>query len=215
MKLQIKVTGLDLSAGEEALLRRDVDRLAERLDEFDPDQVELELVVEKQARRQEFTSHARLRIMDRTLPVARNSGSSVRSVIRQVFEDLEEQRERLISEMRSEPTWKRKRGARDAEATESVARELIEERALLSRALEGDRNAFDVVAESRLAGVRKVIYGILSSGGREPTTDSLDQALALTMANAFEHLGEKPEHWSLHGWLAWTARKELESAVHS
>ena len=107
----------------------------------------------------------------------------------------------------------RKRGARTPAAVARAGRELTEQRALLDRALAGERNAFDTLAEIRLAGVRKIIVERLSEGGREPPQEALDAALARTLSRAFERLHEKPERWSVHRWLAAVARRELEVAV--
>jgi hypothetical protein len=214
VRLQIK--GTPLSAAEQKLLENHVRRLEKRLGSFDPDLVDLELALEKQARREEFTSHARLVIMNQVLPSRRNAAPTIRTLLGKLFEDLEEEVARWMSQVRGEESWKRRRkGSRDSKRNAAMAGELVAERALLTQALQGDRKSFDQLAEERLSGVRKVIYDLLSVNGREPDDDALNQALNLTLSRAFENLDRKPENWSVRGWLAWTARKELRRAVRA
>jgi hypothetical protein len=215
MRLQLKTRGFDLTDGEEAEIRQRVDRLEKRLAAYDPEVIDLEIELEKQARRREFTGDVRLVIMSHVLPVRRNRAPGVRPLLGLLFDDIDDQLERLSSGQRHDRDWKRKRGARETQAMSDATRALTEERALLDQALVGDRTAFDRLAESRLAGVRTVIFEALSKGGREPTNDSLDQALTLTMSRAFERLHEKPEDWTIHGWLAQVAREELQRSVRS
>jgi hypothetical protein len=216
VRLDVTAKGLELTTAQEKLLRRHVDRLETRLAQFDPDLVDLELTLEKQARREEYACHARLVVMNRALPSRRGVARTLAMLLGKVFEDLEEEAAKLLSEIRGDAAWRRKRhGSRDAAKIADDARRLTEERALLDQALAGERASFDRLAEAQLAGVRSVIFDVLSAGGHRPTDDALDQALSLTLSRAFERLAQKPEPWSLHGWLAWTARRELEAAVHT
>jgi hypothetical protein len=211
----IQVKGFELGAADEALLGRHIEQLDKRLERFDPAVIDLQIELQKQARRREFTSRARLVVMNRTLAVRRNTAPSVTTLIGRLFEDLGEKAAEYISRLNAPAARPRKSGVRSPAARRHDADRLIAERALLDEAMAGDRPSFDKVAETRLAGVRKVIFDALTQHGRQPSDDDLDQALAQTLMYAFEHLREKPERWSLHGWLAWTARKQLTGVTHS
>jgi hypothetical protein len=215
MDIKIIPRGFELTPADLQLLRRQIARIEKRLQHIQSDLVQLEIVLEKQARREEYASHVRLLVMNRPLAASRNRAPFVRTLIRQVFDDLQKELAKLQSGLRGDADWRRKRGMRQSAGMQQARHALEEERALLDRALAGDRATFDRVAETRLAGVRNVIFEILSEGGRQPTDAALDEALALTMSRAFEELHRKPERWSLHGWLAWTARRELKRAVHA
>jgi hypothetical protein len=215
--MNVKVTprGFDLADGDRELLRRHVAHLEERLQHIEPDLINLDVVIEKQPRREEYASHVRLVVMNQPLTVSRNRAPLVRTLIRQVFDAIEKDVAQRLSALRGRAAAQRKRGMRNVASAQRARHGLEEERALLDRALAGEKATFDQLAESRLAGVRKVVYEILSEGGRQPTDAALDEALALTLSRAFEDLHRKPEHWSLHGWLSWTARRELKRAVHT
>lgn len=215
MRLHIRLKGLEFSDSEQKLLLKRTGRLEKRLARFDPELVDLELVLEKQPRRREYRSRTRLVVMNRSLEARRNAAAEVRTLITQVFEDLEEQLDALVAGLRGEAEWQRKRGMRSDRDLQHMSRQIEEERALLTEALTGDRASFDELAERRLAGVRKVILGLLSDSGREPSAAELDSALQRTLSRAFETLGRKPERWSLHGWLAHTARRELRRSART
>jgi len=89
-------------------------------------------------------------------------------------------------------------------------RALLEERELLDRALAGDREAFDRLVEEELPGLRRAIERALLDVGTEPTPERVEHVLADVLAIAFRELARKPARWSLGGWLAWIARREME-----
>lgn len=215
MRLHVRLKGLELSASEQKLLQKRTARLEERLARIDPGLVDLEIVIERQARRREYLSQTRLIIMNRTLPAGRNRADEVRTLIVRVFEDIEEQLDQFLADLRGREESQRKRGLRAGRDLKRTSRRIAEEQALLARALAGDRTTFDQLAEARLAGVRKVIFEILSKGGREPTDDELDAALRLTLSRAYEMLARKPARWTMYGWLAHTARHVLKRSVRA
>jgi hypothetical protein len=206
MRTRLQSKDFELSDGEARLFERHAEALRRRLARFDPDLVDLEVIVEKQARRNEFTSHSRLVIMNHALPARRNRAPTVTTLIGRVFEDLEEEVAAFVTALSNEEAWKRKRGARSAPAWRKAGARLQLERALLDEARAGDRSAFDTLAEGRLSGLRKTICEELSRHGREPTNEELDARLSQTLAQAFERLHEKPDRWSLHRWLSWIAQ---------
>lgn len=213
MKLELQVQGFVLSPAAQRTLDRRVERLRRRLHRIDPDLVSLELILTRQARRVEYTARVRLSLMNHVLPAQRNAAPRLTMLLNAAFDDLEKELERYQSGLRGEADRDRKRGARSPVAVARAGRELIEQRALLDRARAGERAAFDILAEVRLAGVRKIIVERLSEGGREPAQEALDAALARTLSRAFERLHEKPERWSVHRWLADVARQELAVVV--
>jgi hypothetical protein len=213
MKLQVVARGCQLTPGDERQLLRRVERLTAQLERFDPDLVHLEVVINKQARRSEFTSRLRLVVMEHVLPVHRNAAPHIRTVLTRAFDDLERSLIQFNEQMRGATGWQRKRSARSARRIKQAQAALINERALLDRALAGERTAFEVLADTRLAGLRNVIFELLTERGGQPSDDELDQALGTTLAVAFEQLERKPERWSIHGWLSWIARRELRRHV--
>lgn len=215
MKLQVRTHNCALSGGDEPELRRHIDQLEPELARYDPDLVHLEVVLEKQARRQEFTGQLRLVVMEQVLAARRNAAPSLRTLLNEAFEDLREQLGRMHAHLRLEPERERKRGMRSEEAFQDADRLLIELRAALDRALGQGGADFEVLADTRLPGVRRVIFDLLTEDGRRPTDDELDRALLNTLATAHEDLRSKPEGWSLFGWLAWVARRELGRAART
>lgn len=218
MKIHVVPKGCSLGTADERVLERRIARLQRRLGHFDPDLVELDVVIEKQPRRQTYTGSIRLSVMGQTLPARRNAAPRIRTLIREAFEDVERELDAFNAGLRSEAAWRRRRGrrgngagARDAFAREE--RELIEQRAMLDRALAGDRGAFDALADTTLPGVRRVIFDTLSRGGHEPGNKELTEALITTLSAAFRRLGEKPDGWTLYGWIAQVAREELRGRI--
>jgi ribosome-associated translation inhibitor RaiA len=215
MRVQIKTDDVRLTPADHDVLWRRIRSLEARLEHVEPDLINLQIVLEAQPRRTEYTGHVRLVVMNQVLAARRNQAKRVRTLLHRAFDDLEEQLERFNAGLRREVAWERKRGARSTTAFRAAEQELTEERALLDRALAGERAAFDRVAETQLAGVRKVIFDSLSAAGHDITTRELDTELEWVLARAYERLDRKPERWTLHGWLAHVARRELRGRVHA
>lgn len=215
MKLQVRTRNCALAGDDEQELMRHIDQLEPELARFDPDLVHLEVVIDKQARREEYTGQLRLVIMEQVLVAQRNAAPMIRTLLNEAFEDLREQLARMHAHLRQEPEWERTRGMRSAEALADDTRQLVELRAALDEALGRGHTAFEVLADTRLPGVRRVIFEILTEDGRQPTDEELDRALLHSLAAAHAALQSKPEGWNLFGWLAWVARRELGRAVRS
>ncbi|HSL72395.1 MAG TPA: hypothetical protein VK864_19260, partial [Longimicrobiales bacterium] len=143
--------------------------------------------------------------------VRRNTAARIRTLLVSAFDDLEAELGRFVARLRGNERWQRKRGSRSAAAFRDASDQLRDERALIDRALAGDRTAFEVLADNRLAGVRREIQNTLAAQGHQPTDDELDRTLATTLTRAFRDLKRKPERWSIHGWLSWVARRELKA----
>jgi hypothetical protein len=213
MKLQVKTDGCALTPTDEAALARHIERLRPWLSRFEPDLVHLEVTIEKQPRRVEYAGSIRLVVMEHVLAAQRNAAPAIRTLLNRSFEDLREQLARMHAQLRLEPEWERRRGARDDAGAQDADRTLTELRAALDQALADGPTAYSVLADTRLPGVRRVIFEILTADGRQPTDEDLARALQHTVAVAQQELRTKPESWTLYGWLAWIARRELARGV--
>ncbi|HET9440877.1 MAG TPA: hypothetical protein VFO52_11935 [Longimicrobiales bacterium] len=200
---------LELSPRDEKVIEDRVRQLEKRLQDVDPELVNLEIAVEAQPRRTEYTGQVRLVVMNHVLPARRNRAKQLNTFLNRAFDDIEEQLDDFTSSLRSESHWKRKRGARSEQEMQEIESELVEERALLDSALAGNSEAFALAAEKRLAGLRKVIFDHLDTQGKGTSDADLDAALSLVLSRAAEDLKKKPEHWPLRRWLAWVAAREL------
>jgi hypothetical protein len=215
MRMHIRTHGCELTAKDDACLQLQVARLEKKLLRFQPDLVDLEVVIDKQARRREFVSHVRVVIMEQPLVARRNRAASVCTLLRRAFDDLDGQLGQLNSGLRGEEAWQRNRGARSAKGTRDSQRELAMLRAELDALLAGKQSDFGKFAESRLKGVRTTIFEVMTRGQEPPTDEQLDRALVRTMDVAERDILAKPDGWSLEGWLAWVATRELGREIHT
>jgi hypothetical protein len=192
------------------MLDRHVAQLEQRLPHVDPDLVHLTLVVEPQARRDEYKGSARLVIFNRALPAKRNRAPTIGVLIKRSFEDLEDQVDRFKQRLRGEYANERTRASLSPEAAAARERELLEERELLDRALAGDSAAFNTLADSELPAVSQVIARALLDQGQEVGPEAIEHVLGDVLATAHANLARKPARWTLGGWLAWTARRVVK-----
>jgi ribosome-associated translation inhibitor RaiA len=216
MRIHVRTTGLDLTDADHAMLKRRLAKLERKLLHFQPDLADLELDVTRQPRRREFASHIRLVVMGQSLAASRNRGDTVSTLLRKSFSDLEEQMDRLNAGLRGERKWERKRGSRSSEGTEDATRALAELRSRMNAAMQQKgATGLSAFADSRLRGLRAVIYEMMAAGDAQPSDEQLDRALLLALDAAQRNIARKPEGWSIEGWLAWTAQRELGVRVKS
>jgi hypothetical protein len=216
MRLHLRTTGLDLTEDDHATLKRLVANLERKLLHFQPDLADLEVDLTRQPRRREFASHIRLVVMGQSLAASRNREDSVSTLLRKSFSDLEEQMDRLNAGLRGERKWERKRGSRAADGREDATRALAELRSRMDAAMQQKgATGLSALADSRLRGLRSTIFEMMAKGDAQPTDEQLDRALLLALDAAQRNIARKPEGWSIEGWLAWTARRELELRVKS
>jgi ribosome-associated translation inhibitor RaiA len=102
MKRHMTTKGFALTPAEAARLERRIARLEKRLRRFDPDLVHLQVVIEKHPRRVEYTGSVRLVVLEQVLAASRNTAASVRTLLTEVFGDIESQLDRLKAELRGE-----------------------------------------------------------------------------------------------------------------
>lgn len=208
MKFHLLTKRCELTPSAQRILERHLERLERRLRYYEPDLVHLELAVERHARRNEYTGSIRLRLGSRVLPAKRNRAETLEGLLNAAFEDLEEQLDRFQARVRREYVHERKRASLPPEVVRAHERELLEERELLDRALAGDREAFDRLVARELPGLRRVIERELVGSGAG--SERVEHVLADTLAIAFRELVRKPARWTMAGWLAWIARREIE-----
>lgn len=207
MKLTVTTRHCALTPADQEMLDRHVAQLERRLRHIDPDLVHLTLVIERQARRDEYRGSARLVIFNRALPAKRNTAPTIAVLIKRSFEDLEDQVQRFQQRLRGEYAHERTRASLPPEAIAARERELLEERELLDRALAGDSTAFNALVDAELPAVSQVIARALLEQGQEVGPEAIEHVLADVLATAHENLARKPARWTLGGWLAWTARR--------
>ena len=102
MRRHTTTKGFALAPADEARLERRVARLEKRLRTFDPDLVHLQVVIEKHPRREEYTGSVRLVVLEQVLAASRNTAAKVRTLLTEVFSDIESQLDRLKAELRGE-----------------------------------------------------------------------------------------------------------------
>jgi len=196
-------------------LRREIElrlqRLERRLRHFPADALQAQIAVERQVRRNAYSVRLALMIWQRML-VARRMGPSLEVALDAAVEAIERQVERYKARLRGDYLYERKRAALSPEEREAREHELIEDRALLDRALLGDREAFEELTERELTGLTRYIRRRLAQ--REIDEAMLDtllpQILEQTLLVGFERLRQKPESMSLQGWLALQARPLID-----
>ncbi|MGC1661518.1 MAG: HPF/RaiA family ribosome-associated protein [Candidatus Acidiferrales bacterium] len=97
--------------------RHHIEKLNRILKRYSPDLVQLHGVLEKQARRNEFSFSLNL-----TLPTgilhATGIGSDVRASVKEAFADVEHQVKKHQEKLRKDYVWKRKRGRPAPQLTE-------------------------------------------------------------------------------------------------
>jgi len=207
MKMAVATRHCALTPADQEMLDRHVAQLEQRLWHMDPDLVHLTLVIEPQARRDEYRGSVRLVLFNRALPAKRNTAPTIGVLIKRSFEDLEDQVDRFKQRLRGEYAHERKRASLTPEAMAARERELLEERELLDRALAGDSTAFNTLADAELPAVSQLIARALLDQNREVGPDAIEHVLADVLATAHANLARKPARWTLAGWLAWTARR--------
>jgi ribosome-associated translation inhibitor RaiA len=210
MELHLTTKRCELTPSAQKVLERHLEQLRRRLRYYDPDLLHLELAVERHARKKEYRGSIRLSLGNHVLPAKRNRAETLEGLLKAAFEDLEEQLDRFRARVRREYAHERKRASLPQEVVRAHERALLEERELLDRALAGDREAFDRLIEEELPGLRRAIERALLDVGAEPTPEQVEHILADVLAIAFRELPRKPARWSLGGWLAWIARREME-----
>ncbi|HWV58654.1 MAG TPA: HPF/RaiA family ribosome-associated protein [Longimicrobiales bacterium] len=117
MNVHVTAKNLTLSPAATRMLERRISKLRKRLSAFEPDLVQLDVAVERHARRPEFTGSLRLFVVNRTLTAARNSADTPMGLIQAAFEDLEEQLDRFKAELRRESARRRVASEPLSEAT--------------------------------------------------------------------------------------------------
>jgi ribosome-associated translation inhibitor RaiA len=209
-KLHVATKRFELTPVDEHEISRHVERLNPRLKRIDPDLVNINLEIEWDPRLNEFRGSTRLTIFNEALPARFNSGPTVEAFLNRAFEDIEEQLERFKSKLRRAYKYERKRTSLPPEAAQYQERQLLDERELLDRALSGDRSAFDELMNVERPGLSAVIARSLEESGYDSTQVNVDQIMTDTFAIAFRDLARKPARWSMGGWLAWIARREID-----
>lgn len=209
VKVHVTTKRCELTPADHQELERHLARLDRRLRYIDPDLAHLAIEIERRVRKLEYGGSFRLSLFNRPLPAKRNAAPTIEALLKQAFDDLEEQLERFKSRLRRAYSHERKRLSLPPEAVRYRERELVEERELLDRALAGDRDAFTVLVNAELPGLSAVIGKILVEQGQEPSPEAIEHVMADVVAIAFRELVHKPARWSLGGWLAWLARREI------
>jgi len=209
MEVHLTTQRFELGGHAREVLDRSVARLQRRLRHFRPDLVQLHVKVERAARKEEYTGSARVYLPGRVLSARRNRSATPEGWLRAAFDDLEEQLSRYKARLRREHAHERRRASLPREAVEAYERALREERELLDRALVGDREAFDGLAEEGLAGLRRAVERELLRLGRPLTAEAVQQAVAEALSVGFRNLAHKPARWTVGGWLAWVAKRTL------
>ncbi len=209
MEVHLTTQRFELGSHTREVLDRLVEHVQRRLRHFPPELVQLELRLQRAARREEYTGSARLRLPGRVLTARRNRSATPEGWLRAVFDDLEDQLSRYKAALRREHLHERRRASLPREVVEAYQRALLEERELLDRALAGDRSAFDRLAEEDLRAVRRTVERELLRLGREVTPEAVQQAVAEALAVGFRNLARKPARWTVGGWLSWVAKRVL------
>lgn len=216
MRIDVTLKNCTLSPADHRVLERRARKLEKRLGHIDPDLVHLQVAIEKQPRRIEFHSNIRLVVMNRVIPAGRNSAPTLRALITGALDDLERAVNAFNASIRRDAQKGRKGRKRGLRAPRRMAegqRALTEARARMASSLAPGPPDFDKLAETQLLGVRRVIFDELARQGRTPHNAELDEALSHAMSVAARDLDRKPSRWTLHGWLAWVARREIRRAA--
>lgn len=209
-KLHVTTHACQLSPVDEREIEHQVQRLDRRLPHVDPDLVHLTLAIKRDVRRDAYYGSIRLTLFDRVLPAKRNNGPTIAVLLKRAFEDLvEDQLPRFMAKLRRDYTYERKRASLSGEAVRALERSLHQERELLDRALAGDRAAFRALVDTEMPVLSRVVANVLVEHGREPSPEAIQHALADALAIGERELPKKPARWSLSGWLAWLARREI------
>lgn len=210
VELHVKTQRCELSPADQRGLDRYRERLDRRLRHFDPDLVHLTIEIDRHPRTGQYVGSFRLTLLNQALPAKRNSGPTIEALLKQAFDDIEEQLSRFKSNLRRDYAHERKRASLPPEAIRYQERELMAERELLDRALAGDRTAFDTLINDERPGLSTVIASELVARGQEPRPETIDHVMADVLTTAFRDLARKPARWSFGGWLAWLARRQLQ-----
>jgi ribosome-associated translation inhibitor RaiA len=210
MKVTVATRHCELTPADQEMLDRHVAQLERRLWHINPDLIHLTLVIEPQARRDEYKGSVRLVIFNRALPAKRNTAPTIGVLIKRSFEDLEDQVDRFEQQLRGEYAHERKRASLTPEEREACEQLLLKERELFDRALAGDSAAFNALADAELPAVSQVIARALLEQGQEVGPETIAHVLGDVLTIAHENLARKPARWTLGGWLAWTARRVVK-----
>lgn len=214
MKFQLTTHRCELTEADQRMLDHWLERIDRQLRHFDPDLVHLTFEVERHPRREEYLGSVRLSIFNRALPAKRNTGPALSVLLKRAFEDLEEQLARFKARLGHTYKHERKRASLSTDAIRTHESFMIEERELLDRALQGDRDAYETLVDSGIPGFRPVVARLLAEHGREPSIDEEERVLADVLSIGFRELARKPARWTLAGWLIWLARREIERESH-
>jgi ribosomal subunit interface protein len=107
LKYQVTTRNCELTESAQGVIEHGIKRLERHLKHFDPDLTHLDLVIERHARREEYTGSVRLNVISQALPAGRNTGPTMEALLRSAFEDIEEQLSRYKSKLRREHTYDR------------------------------------------------------------------------------------------------------------
>lgn len=209
MKYHVTTRHCELTPAAEREIERQVGRLERRLAHVDPDLAHLTLHLEYDARRDEYRGSIRLTLLGKVLPAKRNRGPAITALLKRAFDDVEEQVARLMAKLRRDYTYERKRASLTPEVLRALERSVLEERELLDRALAGDRAAFNALVDREMPILSRVVARELGAHGRQPSPEAIEHVMADVLAIAERELAKKPARWSLAGWLAWIARREI------
>jgi len=210
IKHHVTTQRCDLSPIDEREIERFIARLERRLPHVDDDLVHLTIAVEYQPRRDEYEGSIRLTLFNRVLRAKRNAGPTIQALLKQAFDDLDGQLTRFMGKLRRDFTYQRKRPSIAPETARMIERDMLAKRELLDRALAGNREAFNALVDTELPILSRAIASALVERQIDPSPEAIEHVMADVLVIAARDLAKKPARWSLSGWLAWLARREIE-----
>lgn len=80
--------------------------------------------------------------------------------------------------------------------------------AAVQAARSGDRKAFDIIWQECHEPLRTVVRRTLDEAEVRESDRQVTAVLNEVRDRSFEELQDKPEDWSMYGWLSWIAQRE-------